>query len=267
MFRSSKLPLIFAILLLSTSIFATEPEPAPAAVGQVISETVAIDGVVVPSGTALLAPTTLATSQQPAAIHLIGGHTVELARNSAVQLNRSSDTVQLLLQDGTLSFKGPEGSVETVAAPSELVIADGSLSVARSPIRGAVAVIMGPVAEDSLEFTVNDSARLKLDQPVLVWDRDKPLETSEVHCIRKVEANKVQTAEPVSSEFEGKTLLVQGAEVERAIESGARVIGQTAPAILAGGCAAIAASAFPSAGLGATGIVAGTTAAGATSAV
>lgn len=267
MFRSANTKIaILGILLLSGSLYATEPASSPAAVGQVISDSAVIDGIPVPSGTALLAPTALATGGKTAAIHLAGGQMVELARNSSMQLNRSPEGVQLLLRDGTLSFRGAEGSVETVAAPAELTLAEGQLSLARSSARGAVAVVMGPVAENSAEFTVNDPARLKLDQPVLLWNQEKPIETSEVHCIRSVESNKVQTSEPLATSFDEKAVLVQGPEVERAIDSGAHVIGRTAPALLAGGCAAIAASALPS-GLGTTGVVAGTTAAGATSAV
>lgn len=91
--------------------------------GQVVADSVEMDGIPVPSGATLLSPSQLKTRQEPAFVHLEIGVEVEMATDSSASFEGIDDQqVRLTVHSGSVSFQGENGSVVTVLAGSVILL-------------------------------------------------------------------------------------------------------------------------------------------------
>lgn len=95
---------------------------ATTSVGQVIGAGANLDGVAVPSGTTLLSPSTLQTTDRPVILHLSNGQALTVNRGTSAQLESvGSGEVLLTVDEGTVAVREPSGDVLTLAAKREVV--------------------------------------------------------------------------------------------------------------------------------------------------
>ncbi|MDA2923080.1 hypothetical protein MYX65_00235 [Acidobacteria bacterium AH-259-L09] len=241
---------------------AASPVPV---LGQVIANSVQMDGMSVPSGTTVLNNTVVKTSKDPAFIHLNNSQVVQLHRNSSAYLERtSSGEVQVTVRSGTMSFRTVGGKVMTAPPESVIVFPYGSLPVANPQQASVLRVILTERAEAGQDtIVVNDSTRIEPKQAILIRSPDG--ETQEIHYVEAFDGNNVKLTARLENTFEANSVIIQDPSVlEQAVAVGAVVVGVAAgvsigAAAVAGVAVAVGAAALSTAAI--VGIVAGVTAA------
>ena len=97
--------------------------PVPV-LGQVVANTVNVDGLKMPSGTTVFDKTVVKTTQDPASVHLKNGQILQIHRNSSAYLEgQDTGEVQVAVRSGTVSYRAAGGEVVTAPPKSVIVIA------------------------------------------------------------------------------------------------------------------------------------------------
>ena len=196
-----------------------------AALGQVISNDVVMDGVRVPSGTTVLDKTQLDTSNDPAFIHLSNGQVVHLHRNSSAYLEEKAlGTFQVSVRAGTMSYRTASGEVATAAPESVVVFAAEALPTA-SPQQTGLRVVLSQSASSGQNLiSVNDATRIDPLQPILLQSPDG--QTREIHYVEAFDEHTVRLTAPLQNNFGANSTVVQDANaVSQAMSSGVAVVG------------------------------------------
>ena len=94
-----------------------QPVLAAISVGQTASPEARVDGIWVPSGTALLSPATVETGDAPAVVHLSTGEVVAVAPRSSAILASVDGGVRLAVQRGRIAYTSETGEVEYLTDP------------------------------------------------------------------------------------------------------------------------------------------------------
>lgn len=112
-------------LLLGQVALAGDLSP-PAALGQVVSGTVQVDGVRVPSGTTLLDGSLIQAVSSPALLRLRSGQVVTLNAKSSVFLEASGpDAVRVAVHSGEMFSRNQSGELTVKAAGSLMAFSRG----------------------------------------------------------------------------------------------------------------------------------------------
>lgn len=110
--ESLSVAVVVAVLLSTVPLTAAHES---AILGKVLSTGVEVDGIEVPSGTTLLAPTSLRTTSSPASIHLSGRRVLRMAQESQARFeSQPSGGVQVAVLAGALSYLDGGGEVVTL---------------------------------------------------------------------------------------------------------------------------------------------------------
>ena len=121
-----------AVIIFFTMPFGLGADPVPV-LGQVISDSVWMDGMSVPSGTTVLNKTVLETTQDPAFIHLGKDRVIQLHRNSSAYFEKtSSEAVRVNVLSGTLSYRSAVGELVT-SPPESLIVFQASAPPVAEP--------------------------------------------------------------------------------------------------------------------------------------
>jgi ferric-dicitrate binding protein FerR (iron transport regulator) len=124
--------------------------------GQVIakSNAVLVDSHPVPSGTTILNGDRIQAANGPAVLSLVNGGRIELAQNSALSLQGSSDSVTISGLTGGARFYFPRSVSLTILTPKSVIKASASAS----PLSGSVVVEDDKVTvtSDKGEYSVED---------------------------------------------------------------------------------------------------------------
>jgi len=196
-----------AVIIFFTVPFGWGADPVPV-LGQVISDSVQMDGMSVPSGTTVLSNSVLATTQDPAFIHLGKGRVIQLHRNSSAYFEKTpSETVQVNVRSGTLSYRSAGGELVTLPPESLIVFQAGALPVADPQDEGLRVVLVerATTGEDTIQ--VNDASRIDARRPILLRSPDG--RTEEVHYVEAFDANNVKLTSPLENTFEVNTRIIQ----------------------------------------------------------
>lgn len=112
----------FLVLALATTYAAAGH--ATQVLGQVALNDLKLDGALVPPGTAVLSPSSLATDQHPSVVHLTTGQTLALDSNSSADLQAMPDgTLRVTGRSGRVQIGDSKGGVMTLASKDMAVVA------------------------------------------------------------------------------------------------------------------------------------------------
>lgn len=212
-------PAIF-VLFLGQSAFAADPVAGPI-VGQIISKTVDIDGVRVPSGSTLISKSLLKTDSYPAVIHLAGGQIVELSRNSSAYFETTpSRQVRVIVRSGVLSFRGQQGEVAKAAPGSEVVLSSDQGRAVTPLVKGVVATLLEEAVKGQKTLKVNDATKVDPKQTFLITDQSR--KTQEAHYVASiVDETSIKMTAALNNSFKPHALIIQGSEVPKAVAAAA----------------------------------------------
>jgi len=201
--------LIWLLFLLQATAVG-QRQAASMPLGQVVAETVEVDGIPVPSGTTLLSGNVVQTRERPASIHLKGHRVIQLAANSKARAEaRAGGSVKITLQEGTLSMRSDSGEAITLPAQRVLYFAQqGTTAPQEQSQRDVVAVLETPAEAGNSSITVNDASRIDASQPILIKRRDG--DVGEIHYIRSIKGQVVALTAGLSSAFPRQSLVLQG---------------------------------------------------------
>lgn len=219
--------LISGFIVFFTVSFGLAAGPVPV-LGQVISNTVQMDGMSVPSGTTVLNKTVLKTTKDPAFIHLGKGQVIQLNKNSSAYFEKTpSQAVQVSVRSGTLSYRSASGKVVTAAPESVIVFQAQALPVADRQLEGLRTVLVERAEEGEDTIQVNDASRIDPSRPILLRSPDGGIQ--EIHYVEAIERNSVKLTAPLENTFEANTRVIQDREVvEQAPAAGAVEVGAAA---------------------------------------
>ncbi len=200
-----------AVIIFFTMPFGWGADPVPV-LGQVISDSVWMDGMSVPSGTTVLNKTVLETTQDPAFIHLGKDRVIQLHRNSSAYFEKTpSEAVQVNVRSGTLSYRSAGGELVTLPPESLIVFQAGALPVADPQEEGLRVVLVERAATGEDTIQVNDASRIDPRQPILLRSPDG--RTQEIHYVEAFDENNVKLISPLENTFEVNTRIIQDPDV------------------------------------------------------
>lgn len=212
-------------------IFFTVPfgwgaEPVPV-LGQVISDSVQMDGMSVPSGTTVLNNSLLETTQDPAFIHLGKDRVIELHRNSSAYFEKtSSEAIQVSVRSGTLSYRSAGGELVTSPPESLIVFQVGAEPVAEPQEEGLRVVLVERAATGEDTIQVNDASRIDPRQPILLRSPDG--RTQEIQYVEVFDGNNVKLTSPLENSYPVNSRISQPQVVQQAPAVEAAEVGATA---------------------------------------
>ena len=196
-----------AVIIFFTVPFGLGADPLPV-LGQVISDSVQMDGMSVPSGTTVLSNSVLATSQDPAFIHLGKGRVIQLHRNSSAYFEKTpSEAVQVNVRSGTLSYRSAGGELVTLPPESLIVFQAGAEPVAEPQEEGLRVVLVERAATGEDTIQVNDASRIDARCTILFPRPDG--RTQEVHYVEAFDENTVKLTSPLENTYEVNTRIIQ----------------------------------------------------------
>lgn len=108
--------------ILALLIAAGQPLFAVVAVGQTASPGARIDGVQMPSGTTLLAPTLVATESRPAVLHFINGEVLTLAEHSSALVESVDRGLQVVVRSGNAAYTDATGAVASLSETESVLL-------------------------------------------------------------------------------------------------------------------------------------------------
>jgi len=115
--------MVMTAVLVCCAQAAAAQENAVKVLGQVVAQSVEMDGITVPSGATVLSPSQLKTTLYPAFVHLEIGVEVEMATDSGASFEAVDDhQVRLTVHSGSVSLRGDNGSVVTALAGSVILL-------------------------------------------------------------------------------------------------------------------------------------------------
>ncbi|MCH7805314.1 MAG: hypothetical protein IH937_14690 [Acidobacteria bacterium] len=203
--------LTIVFIIFFTVPFGWGAEPVPV-LGQVISDSVQMDGMSVPSGTTVLNNSLLETTQDPAFIHLGKDRVIELHRNSSAYFEKtSSQAIQVSVRSGTLSYRSAGGELVTSPPESLIVFQVGAEPVAEPQEEGLRVVLVERAATGEDTIQVNDASRIDPRQPILLRSPDG--RTQEIHYVEAFDENNVKLISPLENTFEVNTRIIQDPDV------------------------------------------------------
>lgn len=211
--------LIWLLFAFQTTAFA-QKQAVSTPLGQVVAETVEIDGMTVPSGTTLVSGNVIQTREGPASIHLTGHRVIRLGANSRARAEAGGDgAVRLTLQSGTVSMRSDSGEAITVPAERVLYFAQQPTASPQQRSSGdmprdVVAVLEVQSAVGTTSIMVNDASKIDASQPIQI--RRRNADVGEVHYIKSIEGKLITLTAPLSSTFPRRSLVLQG-ESTRAV--------------------------------------------------
>jgi len=196
-----------AVIIFFTMPFGLGADPVPV-LGQVISDSVWMDGMSVPSGTTVLNKTVLETTQDPAFIHLGKDRVIQLHRNSSAYFEKtSSEAVRVNVLSGTLSYRSAVGELVT-SPPESLIVFQASAPPVAEPQEEGVRVVLverAATGEDTIQ--VNDASRVDARCAILFPRPDG--RTQEVHYVEAFDENNVKLTSPLENTYEVNTRIIQ----------------------------------------------------------
>jgi len=204
-------------------------QPRSIPLGQVVAETVEVDGIAVPSGTTLMSGNVIETRESPASIHLTGLRVIQLAANSKAKAEAGSGgaAVKITLQAGTLSMRSDSGEAITVPAERVLYFPQQGSKAGQTPSpRDVVAVLQIQAEAGNKSITVNDTSKIDASQPIVI--KRSNADVGEVHYIRSIQGNVIALTAPLTATFPAQSLVLQG-ETTRAVLSEPPKTGQPQP--------------------------------------
>jgi hypothetical protein len=214
----SRLKLLFCLILFSSITLAqSRSAVSQKAIGQVVASGVRMDGVVVPSGTALFSPTMLKTAAQPGIVRLTTGDILQLGANSSAAFQKSGKgEITVAVNSGTLSFRVEGGRPTTVASPASYSFPQRrtGVEVLEAPT-GVSAVLMQQVLAGGTELIVNDASRFNPDARIMIRSRDGS--TFEVHYVKSIVGNRIILDSPLGNGFQPEDIVLQGCECDQAV--------------------------------------------------
>jgi hypothetical protein len=231
-----------AVVIFFTMPYGWGADPVPV-LGQVISDSVQMDGMSVPSGTTVLNNSLLKTTQDPAFIHLGKDRVIQLHRNSSAYFEKTpSQAVQVSVLSGTLSYRSAGRELVTLPPESLIVFQSSAPTVAESQEEGLRVVLVERAATGEDTIQVNDASRVDPRQPILLQSPDG--RTQEVHYVKAFDENNIKLTSPLENTFEVNTRIIQDSDVVQqapaaeAVEVGATVgvsVGTATAEVGAGG--------------------------------
>ena len=106
-------------------VVVTTASASPTILGQTALNDTRIDGALVPAGTTVLSPSTIATGDYPAAVHLTTGQTVNLGPNSSAQIMTASEgRISLSAESGNVAVGTQDGEVFQLAMNNVAMLQD-----------------------------------------------------------------------------------------------------------------------------------------------
>ena len=223
-----------AVIIFFTVPFGWGADPVPV-LGQVISDSVQMDGMSVPSGTTILNNSVLETTQDPAFIHLGKDRVIELHRNSSASFEKiSSEAVQVNVLSGTLSYRSAVGALVTSPPESLIVFQAGAEPVAEPQEEGLRVVLVERAATGEDTIQVNDASRIDARCTILFPRPDG--RTQEVHYVEAFDENNVKLTSPLENTYEVNTRIIQDcAEAAVAVPTVGTATGTATAEVGAGG--------------------------------
>jgi hypothetical protein len=244
--------LTFCFALFFSLSYGLAAGPA-SSVGQVIATSVSIDGVDMPSGTAVLDRAVVKTSKdEPAVIHLDTGDVLHLHRGSAAYFEKvPSGQVLVSLRSGTISYRAVSGAV--VSMPSDTAVSFPQRQAGERVERDSGVSTTEDAQEDENVIQVNDASRINSKLALLIRSADG--RTQEIHYVEAIVGNSVRLTARLRNAFGANSVIIQVPEtVSDACAGGTVVVGaaggasQGSPAACQPGARA---------GMGVAGVVAG----------
>ena len=115
---------VLVIAGLLTPMLPVAPAHAVFVLGQIATNGAKLDGIAVPSGTTILDPSTIATGDSPAVIHLGNGMVIAMAPHSSASFSGAgSGSVAMAVDSGEVAMRDVSGSPTIVKAGSSTVLA------------------------------------------------------------------------------------------------------------------------------------------------
>ena len=175
-----------AVVFVSSYGLAAPPIPV---LGQVIASNVSVDNMQVPSGTTLLGRTLVATSQEPAFVHLSSGQSIQLHRNSKAYIEKGpADVIQVSVRSGTLSYRTADG-LATATPASTVVFAPEVLPTSIPEHQGVKVVLVREAQAGANTIRVNDVSQLDSQMELLIKSPDGRMQ--EVHRVESFDGDNV----------------------------------------------------------------------------
>ena len=224
--------------------------PVPV-LGQVVANTVYVDGLKMPSGTTVFDKTVVKTTQDPASVHLKNGQVLQIHRNSSAYLEgQDTGEVQVAVRSGTVSYRAAGGEVMTAPPKSGVVFAADPQQT--RPVTGSqrgLRIILLESAEAGQKvIKVNDAARLDPKQAIMLQSPDG--KSQEIHYIEAINGNNVTLTANLQSSYEANSAIIQNAAVlKSAMGRGAVVVGAAGGISAGAAVAGVAAGAAVAAGV------------------
>jgi len=111
------------IVAMLVGVMPIAPARAVLVLGQIASNGATLDGNVVPSGTTLLDPSTIATADDPAVIHLMNGNVIAMAAHSKASFSgESGGATTLAVESGEVVLRDRRGEPLLLAADASVLI-------------------------------------------------------------------------------------------------------------------------------------------------
>jgi hypothetical protein len=209
--------------------------------GQIVSESVRINGVEVASGTTLLNCSFVETGETSAFIHIPEMNVVEMARDSAAYFERTGlDTIQIKVNRGAVLFREESGA--TVAVPG------GSAALPNEkekvePGQGLVTVLTHDASAGRTVLRVTNTAGVVPKSPILIVSPDG--NSQEIHYVRSKSAKRINVTAGLRTAFPARSLIYQGSRIDLAVATGTPIVGKAAAVKKAGAGGAGGASKAP----------------------
>jgi len=111
------------IVTMLVGMMPVAPARAVLVLGQLASNGATLDGITVPSGTTILDPSTIATGDDPAVIHLINGSVLAMAPHSKASFSgESGGKTTLAVETGEVILRDQAGEPVILKADTSVVI-------------------------------------------------------------------------------------------------------------------------------------------------
>lgn len=111
------------IVTMLVGMMPIAPARAVLVLGQLASNGATLDGITVPSGTTILDPSTIATGDDPAVIHLINGSVLAMAPHSKASFSgESGGKTTLEVETGEVILRDQAGEPVVLKADTSVVI-------------------------------------------------------------------------------------------------------------------------------------------------
>jgi hypothetical protein len=229
----SLIAVVLIVALTATGLGQSAPPSKP--LGQVVSASAEVDGIVVPSGTTLLSGNVVQTRENVASVHLTGHPVIRLERNSRARAETTpAGAIKITVESGTLSMRTASGQAITVPANRLLYFprqAGGAQGQVPSE-RDVIAVLEVPAAAGSTSITVNDTSKIDASQPIVI--RRRGAEVGELHYITSISDRIVTLTAPLNSQFPANSQVLQG-ETTRDVLTAAGTVDRPPPATVTRG--------------------------------